>query len=116
MIQDGIVSTNRNDAYDFTIAGLTPNATYDLAFYSRTTDPKILGAFTIGEVTKASKEQWFAASGDCATFKATADADGKIIGTYASATDNATSFWCGFSITGTSFMSAAAPGLSILVR
>jgi len=115
MIQDGIVSTSTDDVYDFTITGLTPNATYDLAFYSRTTNPKILGAFTIGGVTKASKEQWFAASGDCATFKATADANGEIAGTYASATKDETSFWGGFSITGTSFAHATA-GMSILVR
>lgn len=123
MIKDGIVSANTSDIYDFTLSGLTPNAEYDLAFYSRTLEATrnnafVAGAFTIGGVTKNSTEDWFAHSHDCATFRVTADADGQVVGTYASASPLETerAFWCGFSVTGKAFPSAQAPGMAILIR
>lgn len=123
MIKDGIVSADPSDIYDFTLSGLTPNAEYDLTFYSRTLETTrnkafVAGAFTIGGVTKKSTEDWFAHSHDCATFKVTADANGRVVGTYASASPLGTerAFWCGFSVTGKAFPSALAPGMAILIR
>lgn len=123
MIKDGIVSANPDDIYDFTLSGLTPNAEYDLAFYSRTLETTrsnafVGGAFTIGGVTKVSTEDWFAHSHDCATFKVTADANGQVVGTFASASPLGTerAFWCGFSVTGKTFPSAPTPGMAIIIR
>ena len=123
MIRDGIVSADPSDIYDFALSGLTPNAEYDLTFYSRTLETTrnnafVAGAFTIGGVTKNSTEDWFAHSHDCATFKVTADANGQVVGTYASASPLGTerAFWCGFSVTGKAFPPAPVPGMAILIR
>lgn len=123
LFTDGVVSTGVADATMFEVKGLLPGESYDFVFYSRafsgtpaSSNTVVRGVFAVGNASGESSSPWFAADlGDYARVSATADANGTVTGTFASARD-ASAVWCGLQILGSGFVKADPPGALIILR
>lgn len=122
LFSDGLVSTNSSDVNVFTLSGLLPGARYELYFFSRsltstppaTAQSVVHGVFTVGSDTAMSGSSWFADEfGDYARIFAVSDAEGKITGTFRSASDDASAFWCGMQVLGSGFGQYTPLGMTI---
>lgn len=83
----GIVSSGASDAYAFTFDQLQPGATYTLLLYGGATDASssVLPAFTVGGQTVSPTLSWSRPYGkEIAVAVVTADANGRIEGSFAS--------------------------------
>jgi len=101
LLNDYLVVTNQT--LQFTISGLTPNATYDLYFYCGAGIFSNGGLFGINGASYASEFQWFftGAGADLAVCAGlTADSSGSIAGTFTSR-DNVSGTLAGLQIAGT---------------
>ena len=88
MLDAGVSSTGSGDAYSFILSKLNPNAAYTLYLYG-TGDAQ----FMIDGETKALEEPWCAGPANAlARFSATADANGRITGTFSAASASGASF------------------------
>ena len=121
---DGVVSTSSDDPVAFTLAGLLPDETYTLVFCSRrrtatggaSDATTIRGAFTVDGVTDIGTHPWFAnAFGDYANLTVTADANGVVTGTFASASD-VPAYWNGLQVEGPGFAKYVPKMTLILIR
>lgn len=101
LLNDYLVVTNQS--YQFTISGLTPNATYDIYFYCGAGIFSNGGLFGINGASYASDLQWFftGSGADLAVcIDQTADSSGSITGTFSSR-DNVSGTLAGLQIAGT---------------
>ena len=98
------IPTESTDSYAFTIAGLVPNAAYDLFFYGNEAGTYAPGRFVIKGVTYDSIDMTFRASGGgdtavCAGI--TADSSGAITGEFSRAVPGSPAALNGLQIVGT---------------
>lgn len=122
LFSDGIVSSGDADVTAFTLSGLLPGAKYELYFFSRaltgtppvTAQSIVHGVFMAGGETATSDKCWFADDlGDYARVSAVSDAEGRIMGTFRSASNDASAFWCGMQVLGSGFSQYTPLGMTI---
>lgn len=116
LIRDGIKSESASDAYTFTIANLTPNASYRLCFYAGDYQNPTAAKFTVGSDSTTTKMSWFRKGiNDVALMDVKADGNGVVRGTYASSSETDAVILFGLQIGGT-FESASPNGMIILYK
>ncbi|MDD4018102.1 MAG: hypothetical protein PHV28_09155, partial [Kiritimatiellae bacterium] len=110
----GVVSAGSSDSVAFELCGLKAGASYDLYFYSYHTSGAN-GAFTVGGETVMSREKWFnrLGGGDWCMLTATADVNGKILGTFASAEASTAAAFSGLQLFGDEIPAYIPPGMLV---
>lgn len=111
--KSGILSDSSSVSYAFSIEGLVPNASYRLCLYSSPS-----GRFTVnGGAEQQPTKSWLMGndSNDVALLDATATAEGKITGTFASRAAGVQVPFFGLQVGGT-FAEAPPSGMYILLK